>query len=266
MLLPFVALGVNQKGLAQAPTSLSDVVFEYKVYSPLGAHSTLMPNLWLKADGTYVTITDDVYRSGADFGPLDLSAGNWSYIQDSPTTGEILFTETPSSEFRLIYALTFSTPISGTMSNIQGQFYASGTFSIRPSQFGIGASNLSTRTLLTPGAATIAGFVIPGSESRFVLFRAIGPSLAGFGVTNTASGMGITVFNSTGQVGSSSDWSATSSTTAMYQNLFVMAGAFPLTPDKGDACIVMELPPGSYTALASSVAGGNALIEVYFLP
>jgi hypothetical protein len=45
-----------------------------------------------------------------------------------------------------------------------------------------------------------------------------------------------------------------------------MAGAFALTPGQGDACLVVELPPGSYTAEMNAAGGGNALIEIYFLP
>jgi hypothetical protein len=262
MLIPFLAFGAYRTCMAQAPTSLSDAVFEFTVYVPLGDHQTLTYNRWLKADGTYKTITDDASRSGADEGPFDASGGNWTYVQESSTTAQITFGDPPVG---VVYALTFLNANSGTISNIQGQLSAQGTFTLRPSQFGVGPSNLSTRTSLTPGSPTIAGFVIAGTEKRFVLFRAVGPGLTSFGVSNTATQMGIVVFNSTAQVGASLDWSSSSYTTSMYQNLFAMAGAFPLVPEQGDACLVMELSPGTYTLLASSAAGGNALIEIYFL-
>jgi len=266
VLLPLISLGVYRSCIAQAPTALSEVVFEFTVYSPMAGHYTFTYSRWLKADGTYVTITDDVSDVEDDLGPLAPGSGNWTYLQDSPTTAQITFSDSSASPDSIVYALTFATSNSGFLNNVQGQLLASGTFKVRPSQFGVGPTNISTRTFLTLGASTIAGFVIGGAENRFVLFRAVGPGLSSFGVSNTATKMGVTVFNSAGQVGTSVDWSATSLTTSMYQNLFAIAGAFPLVPEQGDACLVIELPPGAYTALATSAAGGNALIEVYFLP
>ena len=268
LLLAFL-FGVGRACLAQAPATLSNVVLEYNVYSPMDDHRTYLCNLWLKSDGTYLTITDDVSRASVDLGPLANGNGYWAYTQDSQTTGELTFdaNAVPSGPNSGTYLLTFSTPTTGSMENAVIGAMAYGSFTLRPSQFGAGLSNLSTRTFLTPGAPTIAGFVLPGAESRFVLIRAVGPGLSNFGVSNPAGPMGILAYNGSGSViGGAADWTATSSTTAMYQNLFAMAGAFALTPGQGDACLVVELPPGSYTAEMNAAGGGNALIEIYFLP
>jgi hypothetical protein len=244
LLLAFL-FGVGRACLAQAPATLSNVVLEYNVYSPMDDHRTYLCNLWLKSDGTYLTITDDVSRASVDLGPLANGNGYWAYTQDSQTTGELTFdaNAVPSGPNSGTYLLTFSTPTTGSMENAVIGAMAYGSFTLRPSQFGAGLSNLSTRTFLTPGAPTIAGFVLPGAESRFVLIRAVGPGLSNFGVSNPAGPMGILAYNGSGSViGGAADWTATSSTTAMYQNLFAMAGAFPLTPGQGTPALLWSFP------------------------
>jgi len=271
-LLLLFFLGSSRAALAQAPDSLADTVFSFDVYAQMADHDRFIYHRWLKADGTYVTLTSDIIHTAGnlDLGPLNLGAGNWTYFRDSSTAGRIVFTDTSSRGSSDSYGLTFSNPTSGSIVNllggISGALYGIGTFSLRPSQFGVGPVNLSTRTFLSANGATIAGFVIGGTVSRYVLFRAVGPGLTSFGLTNTAANPGISVNNSTGPVASAPNWSATTFTTAMYQNLFAIFGAFPLNPGQGDACLLLELPPSAYTAQMTAAGGGNALIEVYFLP
>jgi hypothetical protein len=124
----------------------------------------------------------------------------------------------------------------------------------------------------------IAGFVIPGSGggvavARDVLIRVVGPGLRQFGVTNPWAAPAFRVINSAfanpaGRA-QSGDWAQTADTVAGYQRMFAVAGAFPLAADAKDAATVLRLDPGAYTVvcdLASGDPGGEALIEVYFLP
>src|ERR1700683_2894321 len=59
--------------------------------------------------------------------------------------------------------------------------------------------NLSTRLKVGAGTATLSGLVISaGSGSRTLLVRAVGPTLAGFGVTGTLADPNLSVLNSSG--------------------------------------------------------------------
>lgn len=122
--------------------------------------------------------------------------------------------------------------------------------------------NLSTRGQVgTGGDILIAGFIVAGEEPKQVLIRAIGPSLAGFGVTGALADTQLQLFNGNTLVATNDNWGgSTAVSTASNQ-----AGAFPLSPSSLDSVIYTALPPGSYTAQVSGVGGrtGIALIELY---
>ena len=75
------------------------------------------------------------------------------------------------------------------------------------------------------------GFRVAGADS--VLTRAVGPGLAGFGVTNALEDPRIALFSGTTQLDSNDDWSATTTPAS----LFSAAGAFPLTAGSRDAAL-----------------------------
>ena len=63
-------------------------------------------------------------------------------------------------------------------------------------------------------------------------------------------------------IGEADDWNAS------LANLFGVIGAFALPEGSRDAALVVRLSPGVYSALlrnASDDAGGDPLVEVYFL-
>jgi hypothetical protein len=122
--------------------------------------------------------------------------------------------------------------------------------------------NVSVRKNI--GAGITAGFVIGGSSARTVLIRAIGPTLAAFGVGGTVANPQLAVFRGQTQIGANDDWGGSAALSAT----FTQVGAFALAPDSKDAAIRLALDPGTYTVQVSGVAGGTgvALIEVYEVP
>jgi len=247
---------------AQAPATLSNDVITFGFATI--AHTNSSYHRWLKADGTYVDITTDLVADNEDLGPIAPESGGWSYVQQTSTAGQITFVPNNAGSGSYLLSLTFQTTTTGIAT--EGVTVSNGNFAIRSSQFGIGPVNLSTRTFLAATGPTIAGFVINGTSNRFVLIRAVGPGLAAFGVPNTASTMGLSLYSSTTLLGSGVNWSATAATTALYANAFSIAGGFALTPGQTDSCLLLELAPGAYTSQMTAAAGGNAMIEVYFLP
>ncbi len=104
------------------------------------------------------------------------------------------------------------------------------------------------------------GFVVGGSVTRRVLIRAIGPGLAGFGVTGAARSATLAVFNSAGgQIGANAGWGGQ----VGLSTVFAGVGAFALQAGSADAAILLKLPPGNYTARVTAV--GEVLVEVYFV-
>ena len=125
--------------------------------------------------------------------------------------------------------------------------------------------NVSART--TVGAASdtlIAGFVIAGSSPKTVLVRAIGPTLAGFGVTSPLADPKLELYSGPTKIFENDDWAGA----AALAEVAARVGAFALPAPSKDAALVMTLPPGPYTAFVSSAtsAPGIALVEVYEVP
>jgi hypothetical protein len=124
--------------------------------------------------------------------------------------------------------------------------------------------NLSTRFQVGTGDnILIAGFVLSGTGTKQVLIRAVGPTLASYGVTGTLADPVLTVYNSGTAIASNDNWSATLTPT------FDAVGAFHLLAASKDAALVVTLQAGkAYTNQVSGVGGttGEALIEIYLIP
>jgi uncharacterized protein (DUF1800 family) len=122
-------------------------------------------------------------------------------------------------------------------------------------------SNISCRAITGSGANVLtAGFVIGHGANKQVLIRAVGPTLANYGVTGALADPILTLFDGTGKaIASNDNWIATDSTT------FDSVGAFKLPAGSKDSAIVITLPPGNYSAQAAGANGtsGAVIIEVY---
>jgi hypothetical protein len=128
-------------------------------------------------------------------------------------------------------------------------------------------ANISTRARVDTGAnIAIAGFVISGQDSKPVLIRAIGPTLASFGVTSALATPKLDLFRGSTVIASNTGWATAGNTPAIIA-ASLQAGAFALGANSADSVIFTTLPPGSYTAQVSAASGapGVALIEVYDL-
>jgi plastocyanin len=125
--------------------------------------------------------------------------------------------------------------------------------------------NLSTRFQVGTGDnILIVGFVVAGTGSKQLLIRAVGPTLASYGVPGTLVDPQLGVFNSSGtQIASNDNWASTLSAT------FTTLGAFALNAGSKDAALVVTLQAGkAYSVQVSGVGGGTgeALAEIYVLP
>jgi sugar lactone lactonase YvrE len=128
--------------------------------------------------------------------------------------------------------------------------------------------NISTRAFVgTASNVQIAGIVISGSQPASVLVRAVGPTLASFGVNGVLEQPTLSVVDSNGDTLATNTGWATNSNASGITLASTSAGAFALPPGSADCALLMTLPPGSYTAIVSGVGGssGTALVEAYLV-
>lgn len=132
--------------------------------------------------------------------------------------------------------------------------------------------NLSTRGHVATGnvPSLTSGFVIQGERgiTRRVLIRAIGPSLAAFGVTDAVADPFLSLQKSNQTLFFNSSWGDRHDADEIAAAA-AQVGAFPLARTSKDAAFVIELEPGAYTASVfteNNSAAGTALLEIYVLP
>jgi hypothetical protein len=121
--------------------------------------------------------------------------------------------------------------------------------------------NISTRgKVLTGFDVMIGGFVVSGSSPQTVVVRAIGPSLANFGVAGSLANPQLQLVRQSDQtiIASNDDWGSDPNAALVQSNGF--APSNPL-----ESAIYVTLQPGAYTAIVSGVGGGVGvgLVEVY---
>lgn len=122
--------------------------------------------------------------------------------------------------------------------------------------------NLSTRGIVQTGDnVLIGGFIVPGLAPKKVLIRAIGPSLANFGVNGALGDTTLALFNGANtQIAFNDNWVDSPDKQAL-----IDTGASPVN-DK-ESAIIATLAPGNYTAKVAGAgsATGVALVELYDL-
>jgi hypothetical protein len=121
-------------------------------------------------------------------------------------------------------------------------------------------ANIATRGFIQPGdKLMIGGFIVQNAPVRAVV-RAIGPSLAGFGISNALPDTTLQLRDQNGaMVLENDDWK-----TSQQQELEETG----LQPSNDlEAALVMTIQPGQYTAQVrgKNEASGIGIVEVYFL-
>ncbi len=128
--------------------------------------------------------------------------------------------------------------------------------------------NISTRGFVGTGEdIMIAGFVVSTESSGQFLIRAVGPTLASFGVGGVVADPRLRVLRrendgSSTEIFANDDWGSVASAPQVVRAAQDV-GAFPLPSGSKDAAVVVPLLPGSYTVQVTGAATGAALVEVY---
>jgi hypothetical protein len=122
--------------------------------------------------------------------------------------------------------------------------------------------NISTRGFAgTLDDVLISGFIVGDVDSATVIVRAIGPSLASYGVSGVLADPTLDIYDSTGTlIASNNNWQDNINFVDVQKN-----GLAP--PNALESALVLHLPAGAYTAIVRGADGGTgiALAEVYQL-
>ena len=177
----------------------------------------------------------------------------WLSFVDN-TDGTATLSGTPDAGSDLSYSYTI-TARNGVSPPATQDF----TLHITPVTAGAQLVNVSTRLVIQTGSKVgIGGFIITGTAPKKVLIRGIGPTLTSFGVANALQDPMLELHDGTGAVlTSNDDWKVP-------QQADIEATGFA-PPDDREPAILLNLQPGSYTAIESGKNGttGVGLIEVY---
>ncbi len=119
--------------------------------------------------------------------------------------------------------------------------------------------NLSVRTMQAANQTLVVGLTAAGKPVP-VLLRAIGPTLAAFGVADAMPDPSLAVFAASKEIDANDNWGGS---TALSQ-AFLSAGAFALQPTSLDAALVRSIEGGN-TVQVSAATGGVVLVEAYEL-
>lgn len=112
------------------------------------------------------------------------------------------------------------------------------------------------------GSGFTLGFVIAGETAPTVLIRAVGPGLAGVGVTSGAlRDPRLTLYAGTNRIEENDNWGGGAALTAA----MAQVGAFAVPANSLDAAVLATLQPGSYSVQISGTEGatGLVIVEVY---
>lgn len=126
--------------------------------------------------------------------------------------------------------------------------------------------NLSARMRLASGGSpVVVGAVLAGEGNATLLVRAVGPGLAGFGVSGVLADPRLTVFGANGSPISTNDNWESEAGGAAVREAAAQAGAFALAPGAADAAALVRVGAGALTVQVtwSTGEGGVVLVELY---
>lgn len=189
-------------------------------------------------------------EAGAPLIPIE----KYDWRKTGPATGIL------SGDGGTATTITFSSPLVGSFR----EFLTTVGVTFRP--FPVAPRlppirNGSTRLTLAAGQTAMMGFVVGGLTPRRILVRAIGPSLAQFGVANPVANPVLTIFRGSTLLATNSGWGGMTATAAVFDAV----RAFALSASSRDCALVLVVPAGGYTAQVSAATAGEVLLEVYFV-
>jgi len=108
-----------------------------------------------------------------------------------------------------------------------------------------------------------SGTVITGGAKK-LLIRAVGPTLAGFGVGSPHPDPRIKLFQGQTELDANDDWSTVEFMKNRISGAAAYVGAFGLVDGSKDACLLVSVTEGAYTIIVEGDGDpGEVIVEVY---
>jgi hypothetical protein len=176
---------------------------------------------------------------------------------------------TSSASFRVTAGSTYVIAVDG-FNGASGTVRLTASIAATPDTGGITQNtrlaNLSVRSPAGSGANTlVVGFAINGNSPKPILVRAIGPTLASFGLPGAMPDPVLTIYRGAAPIDGNDNWGSNPRADDIVAKS-ALVGAFPLDRLSRDAAILISLLPGAYTAQISAAGAstsGVALLETY---
>ncbi len=125
---------------------------------------------------------------------------------------------------------------------------------------------LASQARATAGATALRGaFTVEGSGAKSMLIRAVGPTLANFGITGFLADPTLTIASATTETefATNNDWEAAANA-AQVASVAAQIGAYPLIAGSKDAAVLATFAPGTYRVTVGPVGdAGVASLEIY---
>lgn len=229
-----------------------------------------------------IGVTRFVLRNGEEWSEHGLLDAHGSFHKNDERRVLSIVTVPPEVRGRLVITLDawgayqrlgpdalryFSADTEGTQYSLGNRFYIDVAANPQAQPRDGLLINLSTRGRASTTEKLIGGFVVD-QQSRRVLVRAVGPALSAFGVNDRMNDPRVTIYRGDVALFANGDWGSPAQGGGNVADIMALAGAFPLPLGSKDAALVVELPPGNYTAQAEPESGeaGVVLLEIYRLP
>jgi hypothetical protein len=200
-------------------------------------------------------------------GALIASNDNWQYAvnkRDIMSSGLAPTDPNESAILTTLAAASSGSAYTAVMRSVSGTSGV-GLVEVYDLDSGPGSSllNISTRgNVQTGDNVMIGGFIVAGNGSQRVLVRAIGPSLAAFGVADSLADPLLELHNGDGDlIDSNDDWMDSPAEAEIEATMIAPT-------DAKESAVLQTLAPGAYTAIVQGAGGvtGTGLVEVYVLP
>lgn len=234
------------KGIAVSTNYTVPVVNGRVIVGPSGR---FLINAWSYAgeEGTNLSTWPRTWQAGAS-GQLGVGGKGMFASPDGRFHGEL------SVNGNGHVAARITDPVSGALIEISGNTPVNRLI------------NLSTRGYVGVGEdVLISGFTIAGTGNKRVLIRAIGPTLKSYGISSPLPDPNVSLIRMSDHTLIASEDHWYDGREAELLDAMGRVGAFPVSPSNSEAMILVDLPPGGYSAIASGVGNttGVGLVEVY---
>lgn len=226
--------------------------------------------------GVTGTLTDpklETYAGSAKTGENDNWSGSATLANAFTSVGAFPFVNFASLDAGLVTALgAGDNSVKVTSANRGTGTVLAEVYDATPDAvFTVVMPRLLNVSVLKPiGSGLTVGFTLSGAMSRHVLIRAVGPTLANFGVANPLADPQLTVFNAASEkIAENDNWSGAGPiASGPVASTSAVVGAFALPATSKDAALLAFLPPGGYSVQVTGANNttGTALVEVYEVP